>query len=235
NQLGSHSYDAAGNMIDGGFEYDHESMLIEIGGQLAYTYDGDGKRIAKVGTRLYWMGVGSAALSESDTTGQITDEYIMFGGKRVAHISSATTNPQMYYYLPDHLGTTRMLTDAAGVVCYDADFFPYGMTRQIYVDTCDQNYKFTGKERDTETGLDYFGARYYASNMGRWMSPDWAAKPVAVPYADLIDPQSLNLYAYVRNSPVTKNDPDGHKLNCSGDQCARYIAESQKATGLTWL
>lgn len=74
------------------------------------------------------------------------------------------------------------------------------------------SYEFTGKERDSETGLDYFGARFYASNMGRWMSPDWAAKPEAVPYSDLEDPQSLNLYGYVRNNPLSKEDPDGHNL-----------------------
>ena len=69
----------------------------------------------------------------------------------------------------------------------------------------------TGKERDAESGLDYFGARYYSSNMGRWMSPDWAAKPEAVPYSDLSDPQSLNLYGYVRNNPLSRADADGHE------------------------
>jgi RHS repeat-associated protein len=68
----------------------------------------------------------------------------------------------------------------------------------------------TGKERDSESGLDYFGARYYASDMGRWMSPDWAAKPVAVPYAQFGSPQTLNLYAYVANNPVANRDADGH-------------------------
>lgn len=68
----------------------------------------------------------------------------------------------------------------------------------------------TGKERDTESGLDYFGARYYASNMGRFMSPDWSANAQAVPYAKLDDPQSLNLYGYVRNNPLSRTDPDGH-------------------------
>jgi RHS repeat-associated protein len=68
----------------------------------------------------------------------------------------------------------------------------------------------TGKERDTESGLDYFGARYYASTMGRWMSPDWSAKEEPVPYAKLDNPQSLNLYAYVGNNPLSNADPDGH-------------------------
>jgi RHS repeat-associated protein len=70
--------------------------------------------------------------------------------------------------------------------------------------------RFTGKERDAESGNDYFGARYYASSMGRWLSPDWSAKVMPVPYAKLGDPQSLNLYSYVLNNPLTHFDPDGH-------------------------
>ena len=54
--------------------------------------------------------------------------------------------------------------------------------------------RFTGKERDSETGLDYFGARYFSAAQGRWTSPDWSAVPQPVPYADLSDPQTLNLY-----------------------------------------
>jgi len=68
----------------------------------------------------------------------------------------------------------------------------------------------TGKERDAESGNDYFGARYYSSAMGRFMSPDWSAKEDPVPYAELDDPQSLNLYAYVQNNPLIRFDKDGH-------------------------
>jgi RHS repeat-associated protein len=68
----------------------------------------------------------------------------------------------------------------------------------------------TGKERDSESGLDYFGARYYTSSMGRWMSPDWSAKVEPVPYSKLYDPQTLNLYGYLTNSPLSRTDPDGH-------------------------
>ena len=73
-----------------------------------------------------------------------------------------------------------------------------------------------GKERDTESNLDMFGARYYASSMGRFMIPDWAAKPTNVPYASFGNPQSLNLYSYVNNNPTTLRDPDGH---CGEDLC----------------
>jgi len=70
--------------------------------------------------------------------------------------------------------------------------------------------RYTGKERDTESGLDYFGARYYASNMGRFMSADWSPNIQPVPYASLGDPQSLNLYIYAGNNPLSRFDLDGH-------------------------
>jgi RHS repeat-associated protein len=69
---------------------------------------------------------------------------------------------------------------------------------------------FTGKERDTESGNDYFGARYYSSAMGRYMSPDWSKNPQGVPYADFTNPQTLNLYSYVKNNPLSAFDDDGH-------------------------
>jgi len=71
-------------------------------------------------------------------------------------------------------------------------------------------YKFTGKERDAESGLDNFGARFDSSALGRFMSPDWSASPSPIPYASLPYPQSLNLYSYVQNNPLKSTDPTGH-------------------------
>lgn len=71
-------------------------------------------------------------------------------------------------------------------------------------------HRTSGKERDAESGNDYFGARYYASSMGRFLSPDWSAKAEPVPYAKLDNPQTLNLYQYMRNNPLGGVDPDGH-------------------------
>jgi RHS repeat-associated protein len=76
--------------------------------------------------------------------------------------------------------------------------------------TYDPLMQFTGKERDAETGLDYFGARYFSGAQGRFMTPDWSEAPTPVPYADFSDPQTLNLYAYVRNNPIATSDLDGH-------------------------
>jgi RHS repeat-associated protein len=71
--------------------------------------------------------------------------------------------------------------------------------------------RYTGKERDAESGNDYFGARYYSSSMGRFMSPDSLL-------GSPDDPQSWNLYSYVRNNPVKNTDPDGHDVQvCSND------------------
>ncbi len=74
--------------------------------------------------------------------------------------------------------------------------------------------QFTGKERDSETNLDYFGARYYGSNMGRFVSPD----PVFFQASMLTDPQRLNLYSYVRNRPLTLIDPKGEAIELTGDE-----------------
>jgi RHS repeat-associated protein len=77
---------------------------------------------------------------------------------------------------------------------------------------------YTGKMRDVETNLDYFGARYYSSGMAHWMSPDWADKPTSVPYANFGDPQSLNLYGFVINNPVSKQDSDGHMMSLAQEK-----------------
>ena len=84
----------------------------------------------------------------------------------------------------------------------------------MYVNSCPQNHKFTGKERDPETGSDYFGARWYRYDMSRFFSPDWSSTPTGVPYANFTDPQGLNLYSYVRNNPLTMTDSDGHQEIC---------------------
>jgi RHS repeat-associated protein len=131
----------------------------------------------------------------------------------VARFDAATVNvsgsgaSDALYYLTDHLGTSRVITNSAGSLCYDADFYPFGSERAI-TNSCPQNYKFTGKERDSESGLDNLGARYNASQMGRFMSPD----PSGLLAQKTIYPQSWNLYAYAMNNPLTFIDPTG--LDC---------------------
>jgi len=88
----------------------------------------------------------------------------------------------------------------------------------------------TGKERDTESGNDYFGARYYNSATGRFLSPDWSAKEEPVPYAKLDNPQSLNLYSYVLNNPLSHVDPDGHETEEEKEKKIAAAARAQKGS-----
>ncbi len=112
------------------------------------------------------------------------------------------------YYHGDQIGSSRLMTSDGGWPVWQGTFLPYGEEYNQQITT--NHYKFTGKERDSESGLDYFGARYYGSGLGRFVTPDWAAKATAVPYAEFADPQSLNLYTYVRNIPTVRFDADGH-------------------------
>jgi RHS repeat-associated protein len=114
------------------------------------------------------------------------------------------------------------------------DYLPFGeelfagtggrTTAQGYAGGDGVRQQFTQKERDIETGLDYFGARYYASTQGRFTSPDQftggprelfdfsaIAQDNPTFYADLTQPQSLNKYQYCLNSPLSYLDPDGHQ------------------------
>ncbi len=172
-----------------------------------YKYDSSGQRFQKwqngAGVKGYWFGAGSDVLAEGDVNGNITQEYIFFGGQRIAR-SDPSNN--VVYYLSDHLGTARVSTNSSGSICYDADFYPFGGER-IVTDTCDSAYKFTGKERDGESGLDNFGARYDSSQLGRFMSPD----PANYGAIDK-SPQTWNAYSYVANNPLNATDPDG--LDC---------------------
>ena len=91
------------------------------------------------------------------------------------------------------------------------------------IDVCFSQSMITGKERDTESGNDYFGARYYASSMGRFMSPDSSG------FSHLSNPQAWNLYAYTYNNPTSLRDPDGHDVSCANNT-AQCVADANKAT-----
>jgi RHS repeat-associated protein len=207
-----YQYDAAGNMtydaVGQYYSYDQENRISGAGG-FTYTYDADGNRVEKsngsTGTLYWYMSPGIVA--ETDLSGNLQSEYVFFDGERVAR--KDFPGNAVSYYFSDHLKTTDIVTDAQGNIKNESDFYPWGRELQ-FLNNDSNHYKFTGKERDLETGLDYFGARYYSNGLGRFITPDWAATPVPVPYDDLTDPQSLNQYSYVRNLPTCRADADGH-------------------------
>jgi RHS repeat-associated protein len=249
----SYLYDAEGHICAEASTY--FSWLTMMTG---YVYDADGNRVAK-GAITKWS--CDPSVNGIATAGSETDYVLGPGGEQIAEMaktsngamawqrgyvyagsmllgtyspaSDASGQPQLSFRLTDWLGTMRTITDSSGVLQATCTGLPFGDVQSCQGNVPDPRY-FTGKERDSESGNDYFGARYYASSMGRWLSPDWAAMATPVPYAKLSDPQTLNLYAYVGNNPLTRFDADGHTITCTGNQCKQYIAALQKATGMTF-
>jgi RHS repeat-associated protein len=157
---------------------------------------------------LYWNDLSGTTLSESDLTGVVSADYIFFNGSRVARLDKPSS--KVHYFLNDHLGTARMIVTQASqtsvTVEQDPDYTPYGVT--VGTASAD-HYRFTGKERDSESGLDNFGKRYFASSMGRWMSPDL----VNVTEDRVVNPaNTLNKYVYGGNNPLKYIDPDGQDI-----------------------
>jgi RHS repeat-associated protein len=230
NQLNGFCHDAAGNLVLNSacptgtftptYSFDIENRLAATG-TYSYVYDGDGQRMKKcsnsgctVGT-LYWRSTAGDPILEAGVSGSGTEEYVFFNGKRVARRD--ITGSVVHYYFADHLGSASVVTNATGTTPFDEDldYYPFGGIVATSSDVVPQHYKFTGKERDAESGLDNFGARYNASSMGRFMTPD----PLWVKLDRLIDPQRLNLYAYGRNNPLRFTDPTGMDVvlgKCSG-------------------
>lgn len=203
NQIIGKTYDVAGNLtIDGTttYAYDAEGRLTSTAGWI-YTYDANGMRARKESGSnwkeyLYFNG---EVIAEKDPAGWT--EYVFYGGKRIARRDPTGT---LHYYLADQLGTARMVVSPTGTIEEDSDFYPFGGER-AYVDTLsNQQYKFTGKERDSESGADYFGARYYLNVLGRWGSPD----PL-LSSGTPDSPQTWNRYSYVLNNPLSFIDPTG--------------------------
>src|SRR5271165_761374 len=164
------TYDAAGNIIaspgPSTYVYDAENHLTSAStpaGSATYTYDGDGKRVMKSSGTIYWYGTSSDAIMESDLSANLQYEYFFFNGQRVGredHSNSVT------WYFGDHLGSSRVVWST--VANDNSDFYPFGGERVITTGA-GNHYKFTSKERDSESNLDNFGARYNSSTMGRFM------------------------------------------------------------------
>jgi RHS repeat-associated protein len=221
NRLDGVSHDASGNVTKdpvtgNSYAFDAESRVTQVNGGagnaggITYIYDADGLRVEKnVGgvTTDYVYDPGGHAIAEINGSGTVTRQELFVAGKHLGTYTNNTT----YFSHGDGLGTERVRSDMTGAACETIQSLPYGDGQTTSGSCGDPSTRhFTGKERDSETGLDYFGARYYSNGLGRWISADWSATPVPVPYADLTDPQTLNLYGYVRGLPTTRADVDGH-------------------------
>lgn len=128
-------------------------------------------------------------------------ENIFAGSVRIV----SRTPDNTFYYHADHLGSSSVITDISGYTVQEIYYYPYGQTRlnnhnPMLVDV---SHKFTGQEEDIETGLYYYGARYYDPAIGRFITADSIVPNFA-------DPQSLNRYSYTLNNPIIYTDPNGN-------------------------
>lgn len=231
-------YDAAGNVTQvqpagPGFVYEYTYDALGTMKQLRvsnlsgenrqlYVYTAGDERIwtYDIGANLSsWKirGLDGKVLRDFTDDGlwSLSRDYIYRDGQLLA----AITPTQTLYFSLDHLGTSRVVTDAGRVRVGFHHYFPFG---QEWLDSSGaqegEPMKFTGHERDRDgagaggpNGLDYMHARYYAAVLGRFLSVDPTSDS-----ADLATPQSLNRYSYVHNNPVNATDPTGKILKLVG-------------------
>lgn len=244
------SYDSGTSTCHGNqYLYDADGRVCAVStlssGMWGYLYDAEGHRIAKgtitsmscdttengfTPTASYILGPDNQQLTElswSGGTAQWSHSNVWAAGQLIATYSADSggqTAGVLSFELGDWLGTRRVLTDYAGNVKQSCESLPYGNG-----ETCaplPTEHLFTQHERDAETDNDYFGARYYSSDAGRFLSPDWSAKVEPVPYSKLENPQTLNLYAYVGDNPLNGSDEFGHSSQqlCTpnGGNCSSF-------------
>ena len=176
--------------------YDYRGLTTGYGSS-RYLMDPDRRRVKKtVGTAVtyYLRGADGTVLAEYDRNQTLSARYVYAGSRRIARI----TGERASYYLADHLGSTRALVDESGAVTATYDYRPYG---DILATSGAESthFRFTGHERDSESGLDYMLARSYAYDVGRFLRPD----PMQDAYP------GISPYAYANNNPLKYVDPDG--------------------------
>lgn len=221
-----YSYDAHGNMLAmahlSAMEWNTRDQLRHVdltgGGEAFFVYDAGGERVRKVleknnGTlieeRIY---IGVFELYRIRRNGTMNLErhtlHVMDGEQRIALVETRTQGVDgsplqlISYQLGNHLNSTSVETDAAGNLISYEEFYPYGSTSyQAMRNGLGERlkrYRYTGMERDQETGLSYHSARYYVPWLGRWTTGD----PIGIE-------GGLNLYAYANDNPVMFSDRGG--------------------------
>ena len=211
----SRDYDDNGNVTRRGslyLKYNPENQMVKAASDsngsvyvARFACDGDGKRAKRVdnyGT-VHYVGahyernVGTGA----DTTEVITRYYFAQMGK-MRRLIAIRRGGTLYYVVPDHLGGTLRVVDTSGATIDDIRYHAFGGTRSGGTNL-QTDKRFTGQTLDMSTGLYWYGSRAYDPVLGRFVQPD-----TIVP--DHRNPQSLNRYSYVLNSPVRYTDPTGN-------------------------
>jgi len=159
----------------------------EVGPQMSQTVE------AVPSGTFYIHSFDGRLLAEYNLLGQLVRDYVYFGG----HLVAEYRNDTLYYYASDLIGSTRIVTDYAGNVVYSAAHNPYGGIQKTWVTDFDPEIKFSGKPRDAESELDFFGPRYYDRNQFRLLSPNSVSAGSGFAPAS----HAWNAYSYPGNHP----------------------------------
>jgi len=216
------SYDANGNITSDVLnkntyiKYDHRNLILELTNTkyilndsliilTKYYYDESGNRIRKMSYNTRNDSLVNDVIYSRDVSGRelaiykngSIDQWNIYGMDNIGFIDG---NEDIRFYMKDHLGSVRAVTDVSGNVVSSQDYDAWGYLLENRVYESDESiFKFTSKERDDESKYDYFGARYYDARIGRWGGID----PFLEEHFD------FNPYQYTLNSPTNFLDPDG--------------------------
>jgi len=208
-------YDAAGNLVQDGtgtgsksYQWDAEGRMTSVSvsglSSATFSYKALGQRVEKnLNNGTYTEYVYDAAGNVIGTFNRAVwlELFMPLGGRIFAKYASAIT----YFMHANPLGTSLEVTDNIGTLVQDLTYYPHG-TRAVYVNTGIIDERFASlSERDPESYLDWTANRVHDPTLMRWLSPD----PSGVKAVSLTDPQTWNMYAYVRNNPMTLTDPSG--------------------------
>jgi RHS repeat-associated protein len=236
NRIMGKTYDGAGNLtVDGAvsYGYDAENHMVSVNSVTGYKYDGEGRRVRKLtgeNTRFIY-GIGGELIAEfNGSSGALLREYVSGEGMMAVIEPGVGTR----YTTADHLGSPRVVTNSSGGVVSRHDYKPFG--EELFAATSGRlpgdgygaadgvRKKFTGYERDNETGLDFAQARYFSSIQGRFTSAD----PIG---GTASSPQTLNRYSYALNSPLVLTDPTG-MYNVGGSGAADPFIPEYRIDGM---
>jgi RHS repeat-associated protein len=223
----TYSYDNNGSLISktsGGnttqYAWDPEQRLKEVtlptGNVITYKYDALGRRIERQTTApaattrfIYdrWD-----VVRDTDGSGTPTADYL--NGLALDEKLRQTTSTGSLYFLTDHLGSTRLLSDSAGNIVEQSNYDSFGNSAGSAL----TRYGYTGRERDEDTGLLYYRARFYDPELGRFLSED----PLQFAAGD------INLYVYVHNRPTSLIDPFGEQIRADAKWSKTEVEDARR-------